>query len=84
VNSKQLKTLEAIFENTVKANISWADIESLLLSLGCTSKEGAGSRGGFSLNGIDIVIHWPHPKKETDRGAVRSVRAFLINAGVTP
>jgi len=39
---------------------------------------------GFSLNGVDIVIHRPHPRKEADKGAVKSVRTFLINAGVKP
>ena len=51
---------------------------------GAATKEGAGSRVGFSLNGVDIVVHRPHPQKDTDKGAVKSVRKFLINAGVRP
>jgi hypothetical protein len=82
VNSKQRKTLAAIFADPVKANINWVDIESLLLSLGAVKKEGSGSRVGFSLNGVDIVVHRPHPRKETDKGVIKSVRTFLINAGV--
>ena len=42
MNSKQRKTLAAIFTDPVKANILWVDVESLLLSLGADSKEGAG------------------------------------------
>jgi len=84
VNGKQQKTLTAIFTDPVKASILWADVESLLLSLGADKKEGAGSRVGFSLNGVDIVVHRPHPQKETDKGAVKSVRKFLTNAGVKP
>jgi hypothetical protein len=84
VNSKQQKILAAIFTDPVKANILWADVESLLLSLGADTKEGAGSRVGFSLNGVDLVVHRPHPQKETDKGAIKSVRRFLINAGVQP
>jgi hypothetical protein len=84
MNSKQRKTLEAIFSDPVRAGIAWADIQSLLLSLGSTKREGAGSRVGFSLNDVDIVIHRPHPRKESDKGAVKSVRRFLINAGVRP
>ncbi|TVR62051.1 MAG: type II toxin-antitoxin system HicA family toxin [Spirochaetaceae bacterium] len=84
VNSKQRKTLETVFTDPVKAGIPWVDIESLLLSLGALKKEGAGSRVGFSLNGVDLIVHRPHPRKETDKGAVKSVRKFLINAGVTP
>ena len=30
------------------------------------------------------VFHRPHPRKETDKGAVKSVRKFLENAGVRP
>jgi hypothetical protein len=84
VNRKQQKTLEAIFIDPIKSNINWVDIESLLLSLGSSTREGSGSRVGFSLNGVDFVVHRPHPKKETDKGAVKSVRTFLINAGVKP
>ena len=40
--------------------------------------------GLFRLNGVDAVFHRPHPAKETDRGALRSVRRFLREAGVTP
>lgn len=82
MNSKQKKTLEAIFLDPVKSNINWTDVESLLLSFGALTKEGAGSRVGFSLNGVDIIVHRPHPQKETDKGAIKSIRTFLINAGV--
>jgi hypothetical protein len=37
-----------------------------------------------SLNGIDAVFHRPHPAKETDKGAVKSVRRFLREAGIEP
>ena len=82
MNSKHHKTLAAIFSDPVKSNIKWADIEVLLIGLGAEMREGAGSRVGFSFNGVDIVIHRPHPRKETDKGAVKSVRRFLTNAGV--
>ncbi len=36
------------------------------------------------LNGIRAVFHEPHPEKETDKGAVKSVREFLIEAGIEP
>jgi hypothetical protein len=84
VNSRQKKTLEAIFDDPVRSTIAWVDVESLLLSLGAIRKEGTGSRVGFSLNGVDLVVHRPHPRKETDKGAVKSIRKFLSNAGVSP
>ena len=84
MNSKQSKVLQAIFTNPVLSSITWNDIESLLISLGAEIREGSGSRVGFSLNGVDIIVHRPHPRKETDKGAVKSIRKFLSNAGVKP
>jgi hypothetical protein len=84
VNSKQRKVLQAIFTEPVLSSIAWSDIESLLMALGAERREGSGSRVGYSLNSVDIIIHRPHPKKETDKGAVKSIRKFLTNAGVKP
>ena len=84
MNSKHLKTLKLIFEIPVKSNIPWKDIESLLTSLASLKEEGNGSRVRFIINGVFATFHRPHPRKETDRGAVTSVKKFLINAEVTP
>jgi hypothetical protein len=84
VNRKQQKTLEAIFEEPVRANIVWKDIEALFLVLGAEVSEGSGSRVRVALHGVRAVFHRPHPQKETDKGAVKSVRRFLQEAGVTP
>ena len=34
------------------------------------------------MNGQRAVFHRPHPDKNTDKGAVKSVRKFLENAGI--
>ena len=65
-------------------NIQWDDIEALLMALGSEREEGSGSRVRFALNGIRAVFHRPHPQKETDRGAVKSVRRFLEEGGIKP
>ena len=83
MNKKHRKTLESIFANPVRANIVWKDIESLFLTLGAEISEGNGSRVRVALNGIRAVFHRPHPQKETKRGAVKSVRRFLQEAGVS-
>lgn len=44
--------------------------------------EGKGSRVRIILNGRVGVFHRPHPQKETDRGAVASMRRFLREAGI--
>jgi hypothetical protein len=77
---KHDRTLTDVFEK--KANIPWIDIESLLQSLGAEITEGRGSRVRIALNGVRAVFHRPHPKKETDRGAVASMRRFLREAGI--
>ena len=82
MNSKQEKTLSDIFKNPILANISWSEIESLLVALGAEISEGNGSRVRIKLNGERAVFHRPHPQKETDKGAVASMRRFLSNAGV--
>jgi len=84
MNTKHRKTLEAIFADPVRSNIAWEDIEALLVSAGALRQEGDGSRVRFLLNSVPAVFHRPHPRKETDKGAVKSVRKFLIDAGVTP
>ncbi|MBS0656215.1 MAG: type II toxin-antitoxin system HicA family toxin [Verrucomicrobia bacterium] len=84
MNSKHKRTLEAIFEKPTPANIHWDDIEKLFKNLGATIKEGSGSRLAVELHGVRAYFHRPHPEKETDKGALASVRRFLENAGVTP
>ncbi len=81
VNRHQ-RTLEAIYEK--RANIPWLEIESMLLNFGAEISEGRGSRVRIALNGELAVFHRPHPQKETDRGAVASMRRFLAEAGITP
>ncbi|MBW8003032.1 MAG: type II toxin-antitoxin system HicA family toxin [Planctomycetes bacterium] len=82
VNKKNKTTLAAIFENPVKSDILWKDIESLLYALGAEISEGRGSRVRIVLQSVRAVFHRPHPRKETDKGSVRSMRRFLISAGV--
>lgn len=84
MTGKHKKTLRAIFANPVRSNITWEDIEALLMALGAERDKGSGSRIRFVLNGIRATFHRPHPRKETDRGAVKSVRRFLEEGGIRP
>jgi len=77
-------TLEAVFASPVRASIAWRDIEALFMACGGDISEGEGSRVRVALNGVRAVFHRPHPHKETDKGAVKSVRRFLSEAGITP
>lgn len=84
MNRKHGRTLDAIFDDPVRSNILWRDIEGVLKAAGAEITEGEGSRVRIALNGVRAVFHRPHPQKETDKGAVRSVRRFLTEAGVVP
>ena len=82
MNKKHRKILRAIFENPVQSNILWDDIEKLLTALGAEISEGRGSRVRIALNDVRAVFHRPHPRKETDKGAVISMRRFLTEAEI--
>lgn len=82
MNSKQKRIYDLIFKNPVQSNIEWKEIENLLKSLGANISEGNGSRVRIELNGARAVFHRPHPEKVTDKGAIKSMRRFLYNAGV--
>ncbi len=82
LNRKQQRILNEIFQDPIKSNINWEPIENLLLSLGAEISEGKGSRIRIYLNGVKAVFHRPHPVKETDKGALKSMRRFLTEAGV--
>jgi hypothetical protein len=84
MGSSHRKTLQAIFEDPVRSNILWSDVEKLLLALGGEISEGRGSRVRVFLSGVRAVFHRPHPRKETDKGAMKSVRRFLLEAGFRP
>jgi len=84
MKSKHRKILQAVFENPVRADILWSDVEKLLIACGAEMKEGRGSRIRIALNKVRAVFHRPHPQKETDKGAVISMRRFLTEAGVEP
>ena len=40
MNKKQTRTLNAIFEDPVPADIDWRDVESLFIALGAVLTEG--------------------------------------------
>ncbi|WP_348639369.1 type II toxin-antitoxin system HicA family toxin [Mesorhizobium sp. M2A.F.Ca.ET.043.05.1.1] len=76
------QTLDKIFANPVSASIKWRDVETLLVALGARVSEGRGSRVRFTLNGITLRVHRPHPSPDTKAYVVREIRTFLIDSGV--
>jgi hypothetical protein len=84
MNAAHRKTLAAIFAQPLRPDVRWRDIEALFAGLGADISEGRGSRVRVLLNGADAVFHRPHPKPETDKGALKAVRRFLSEAGIEP
>jgi hypothetical protein len=82
MNKKQRQTLNRIFEKPERSDIPWSNVESLFIALGAEISEGRGSRVRVALNDVRAVFHRPHPDRVTNKGAVKSVRRFLQEAGV--
>jgi len=81
MNKKQRQTLNKILERPERSDIPWSNIESLIVALGGEISEGRGSRVRAILNDVKAVFHRPHPERVTEKGAVKSVRRFLQEAG---
>lgn len=84
VLGKHKKTLNAIFDDPVRSNVVWDEIIKLLIAMGAEISEGRGSRVRIVIKGVRAVFHRPHPRKETDKGALKSMKRFLTEAGVKP
>jgi hypothetical protein len=84
MNSKQRKTLEVIFRDPATASLPWADMEGLLIAVGCRPIEGSGSRVRFEFRGVVATFHRPQPHKEAKRYQVRDAREYLKKLGVHP
>jgi HicA toxin of bacterial toxin-antitoxin, len=78
------KPFDKTFESPERSDITWVNIESLFITLGADISEGRGSRVRVALNDIRAVFHRPHPERVANKGAVKSVRKFLQEAGVRP
>ena len=84
MNKAQRKTLEAVFESPTRADIRWADVESMFRALGAQVTEGSGSRVRVGLEGCRAVFHRPHPGPTMKKGAVNAVRGFLMSVEIAP
>ena len=84
MNSKQKKTLAAVFADPVSGTIAWSDVEGFLVAVGCTVIEGNGSRVRFSFKEQIASFHRPHPAKEAKRYQIKDAREFLLKIGVRP
>lgn len=84
MNNAHRKTLRDIFADPVRCDVRWDAVEALFVALGADVSQGRGSRVCVVLKGKTAVFHRPHPKPNTDKGALKAVRRFLTEAGIKP
>jgi hypothetical protein len=84
MNTKQRRTLEAIFAVPAPRTLPFSEMESLFRAIGCEVIEGGGSRAAFRLWGVRVAFHRPHPEKEAQAYQVRAAREFLEALGIRP
>lgn len=84
LNSRQWRTLVAVFAVPTRASIAFGDLEALLVALGAEVSERAGSRVRFSLGSEQWHCHRPHPGKEAKRYQVEEARELLERMGIKP
>jgi len=82
LSARNARTLRKLQEVPVRSDIEWTRVEHMLKALGAELTEGRGSRVRLSLNGVRAVFHRPHPRREMDKGSVRSLKEFLMRSGV--
>jgi len=83
MNSKQTRIKKAIFSKPTPRNITWNEIVSLLIALGCTMTNRKGSTVAFTKGKAILLLHRPHPQNTLNIYAAQDVEYFLISIGVT-
>ena len=84
MNSKQTKTLHSIFAKPTLSSVKFADIESLIVALGGSVREGQGSRVALQLGLTVKYAHRPHPGKYAKKYQIEEIRLWLEAQGVKP
>lgn len=84
LGAKHRRTLAAIFVRPTRSSLAFADIEALLVALGATVTERAGSRVKITLGDEEWHCHRPHPGKEARRYQVEEARELLQRLGARP
>jgi hypothetical protein len=84
MNSRQEKTLAAIFEKPPRNDIRWAAFESLVKALGGMVTAGSGSHRRIVLGKLKFSLVKPHPKSILKVYQVRELREKLEILGITP
>ena len=82
MNHHHRKTLHALFDHPISANISFKEIERVLEDLGATLEARSGDRLAATLKGHTAVFHKSHHSIPKDE--IVNIRHFLESCGVSP
>jgi|KBSMisStandDraft_5_1062788.scaffolds.fasta_scaffold2944251_1 hypothetical protein len=82
MNHRHRKTLHALFDHPISANISFGDVERMLEDLGATLEDRSGARVAVTLKGHTAVFHKAQHSMHKDE--VVSIRHFLTSSGIDP
>ena len=82
--AKRDETLERIFEEPTRADVTWQEVENMIKRHGGKVKNGKGSRRRIVFPGAKGSLHEPHPQKEMKKYAVEDLRELLKRAGIEP
>jgi hypothetical protein len=85
MSTHHAKLIRAIFDEPLRHNIQWRDVESLLRHVGAEIEPLSGARLRVSRQGVESILFRPHHHHNTlDKPGLERLRAFLARAGVTP
>lgn len=82
MNNKHRKTYTRLHDRPPPKTITWDEVKSLLVSLGCTESQASGSRVRFIKDEEVLRLHRPHPGNVLKRYQIDAVNDFLRNIGV--
>ncbi len=82
MNHRHRQALHAIFAHPEPANLSGADVKSVLIEMGAEIEDRTGSRYAVTMKGHTAVFHQPDHSLTKDD--VRQLRHFLTERGVEP
>ncbi len=84
MSHKQEHLLRAIFQDPLRSNIHWREVESLLQHLGARVEPIVGARFRVQLGGYEFVLHHPHQGNVCSKQDIKHLRQCLANAGASP
>ena len=75
--SKKEKLLKRFLELPLRSDLTYPQLEILLISLGYKKVEGDGSRVKFLKDTTPIIIHKPHPGNILKKYVVKQLQEIL-------